>query len=75
MFRTTSIWPLNLKAMGNKTKPSKVYTTTNVNNVGNEKDYTIEQEVENNPQWGEEFIATKLFHIIKKYQHLRFENL
>jgi hypothetical protein len=42
MFRTKSIWPLNPKAMGNETKPAKVYTTTNVSNVGNEKDYTIE---------------------------------
>jgi hypothetical protein len=40
MFRTTCIWPLSPKAMGNKTKPSKVYTTTNVSNVGNEEDYT-----------------------------------
>jgi hypothetical protein len=29
--------------MGNKTKPSKVYTITNVNNEGNEEDYTIEK--------------------------------
>jgi hypothetical protein len=61
--------------MGNKTKPSKVYITTNVNNVRNEKDYTIEQEVENNPQWGEESIVADLFYIIKTNQHPRSEDL
>jgi hypothetical protein len=30
--------------MDNKTKPSKVYTTTNVSNVGNEEDYTTNEE-------------------------------
>jgi hypothetical protein len=66
---------MNPKAMGNKIKPSKVYTTTNVSNVGNEKDYTTKQQVENNPQWGEESIIAQLFHIIKTNQHPRFENL
>ncbi len=61
--------------MGNKTKPSKVYTTMNVNNVGNEEDYTTKQQVENNPQWGEESIIVELFHIAKTYQHPRFEDL
>ncbi len=43
-FKITCIWPLNPKAMDNKTKPSKVYTTTNVSNVGNEEDYTTNEE-------------------------------
>jgi hypothetical protein len=46
------IWPLNPKAMDNKTKPSKVYIAANVSNVGNEKYYTTKKEVENNLQWG-----------------------
>jgi hypothetical protein len=40
-FRTTCIWPLNPKAMDNKfIKPLEVYIASNVNNVGNEEDYT-----------------------------------
>jgi len=27
-LKTTSIWPINPKAMNNKTRPSKVYTAT-----------------------------------------------
>jgi hypothetical protein len=45
------IWPLNPKAMENKTRPSKVYIATNVSNVRNEKNYTTEKEIENNLQW------------------------
>jgi hypothetical protein len=57
---------LNPRAMDNKIKPLKVYTTTNMNNARSEKDYTIEEEAKNNPQWGEEFIASKLLHIVEK---------
>jgi hypothetical protein len=42
--------------MDNKTKLSKVYIATNMSNAGNEKDYTIEKEAENNPPWGGEGI-------------------
>jgi hypothetical protein len=39
--------------MDSNTRPSKVYTTTiNINNAKSEEDYTIEEEVENNQQWG-----------------------
>jgi hypothetical protein len=42
----TCIWPINLKAMGRKTRPLKVYITiVNINNVINEKDYTTKEEV------------------------------
>jgi hypothetical protein len=51
--------------MDNKIRPSKVYTITNVSNVRNEKNYTIEEEAKNNPQWGEKFVATKYFHKAK----------
>jgi len=47
---------LNPKAIDNKTRPSEVYIAINFNNVGSEKEYTIENEVENNPQWGKESI-------------------
>ncbi len=43
-FKITCIWPLNPRAMDNKIKPSKVYTTTNVSNVGNEENYTTKEE-------------------------------
>jgi hypothetical protein len=52
------MWPLNPKVMDNKTRPLEVYTIVNLNNVGSEKEYTIENEVENNPQWGKEFDVT-----------------
>jgi len=52
-FKTINIWPINPKAMDSNTRPSKVYTTTiNINNAKSEEDYTIEEEVENNQQWG-----------------------
>jgi hypothetical protein len=49
-------------------KPSKVFTTVNLNNVGSEKDYTIKNDVKNNPQWGEEPTTIKLFHITEMDQ-------
>jgi len=49
-FNITCIWPLNTKAMDNKTKPLEVYIATNVSNVRSEKDYTIEEEIKNNLQ-------------------------
>ncbi len=55
-FRTIGIWPLNPKAMGNKIRPSKVYTITNMSNVEKEKNYTTEEEAKNNPQWGENLL-------------------
>jgi hypothetical protein len=48
-FITTRIWPLNLKAMDNKTRPLKVYTKLNLNNARSEKEYTSKNEAENNP--------------------------
>jgi hypothetical protein len=70
-FGFTRIWPLNPKAMDNKTRPSKVYIELNLNNVRNEEEYTTENEAENNPQWGEESIITKLLHIVETHQHLK----
>jgi hypothetical protein len=61
------IWPLNAKAMDNKIKPLKVYTITNMNNGGNENDYTTKEKVENNSQWGEESTITKVLHIVETY--------
>jgi hypothetical protein len=35
--------------MDNKTRPSEVYTIVNLNNAGNEEEYTTNNEIENNP--------------------------
>jgi hypothetical protein len=67
-FEITGIWALNPKAMDNKTSPSKVYIIVNLNYVGNEDEYTIENEVENNPQWGKEFAIAKFLHIYEMDQ-------
>jgi hypothetical protein len=48
--------------MDNKIRPSKVYIVMNLNNARNEEEYTIENEAENNPQWGEESIVAQNFH-------------
>ncbi len=47
--------------MDNKTRPSNVYTAINLNNAKNEKEYTIENEIENNPQWGERNLLQQNF--------------
>jgi hypothetical protein len=46
---------------------------SNLNNGGNEKDYTIEDEAKNNLQWGDGFATIKLMHIVETNQHLTFE--
>jgi hypothetical protein len=43
-LKITCIWPLNPKVINNKTRPLEVYIATNLNNGGNEEDYTIEDE-------------------------------
>jgi hypothetical protein len=40
---------LNPKAMDNKTRQLEVYIVVNLNNVGNEEEYTTKNEIENNP--------------------------
>jgi hypothetical protein len=51
--------------MDNKTRPLEVYTIVNLNNEGSEKEYIIENEAENNPQWGEEYAIAKFLHIVE----------
>jgi hypothetical protein len=49
--------------MDSKIRPSKVYTIiVNIDNVRSEEDYTIDEETENNQQWGEDFVVVELFH-------------
>ncbi len=48
--------------MDSKIKLSKVYTiTTNINTARSEEDYTIEKEIENIQQWGEDFVPQSFF--------------
>ncbi len=48
--------------MDSKTRPSKVYTiAVNSNNARSEKDYTTEEEIENNQHWGEKNCYCKAF--------------
>ncbi len=49
--------------MDNRTRTSKVYIVINLNNAGNEEEYTTNNEVENNPQWVEESNVAEFFHI------------
>jgi hypothetical protein len=42
--------------MDNKSKTLKVYIATYMSNATSEEDYTSKEEVENNPQWGEELL-------------------
>jgi hypothetical protein len=51
--------------MDNKTAPSKVYIATNLNNAGNEENYTTKKEIENNLQWGKESTIVEFFHIVE----------
>jgi hypothetical protein len=51
--------------MDNKTRPLEVYIIVNLNNVGSEEEYTTENEIENNPQWGEEYVDAELLHIVE----------
>jgi hypothetical protein len=39
--------------MDGKTLPLEIYIITNMNNARSEKNYTTENKVENNQQWGE----------------------
>jgi hypothetical protein len=61
--------------MDNKIKPLEVYTVINLNNVRSEKYYIVEEEVENNLQWGEEYVALELLHIAETYQYPTFKDL
>jgi len=52
--------------MDSKIRPSKVYTIAiNINNAKSEEDYTIEEEIENNQNWGEDSAIIELFHMGK----------
>jgi hypothetical protein len=50
-FKATCIWLFNPKAMDNKIQPSKIYILININNQGNEYDYTIDERIDHNQDW------------------------
>ncbi len=44
-FKVIGIWYFNPKAMDNKTQPSEIYITININNHGSDKkEYTSNEE-------------------------------
>jgi hypothetical protein len=59
--------------MKNKTQPSKIYTTININNHGSgQEEYDTKDEQTNcnqSEQWKEQSIVIELFHIIKTSVH------
>jgi len=71
-FKVVGIWPFNPKVMDNKTQPSKIYTTTSIDNHGNDQEeYTSNEQTNHNQnqQWREEFVVAKLFHIAETSIH------
>jgi len=61
-FKATCIWPFNPKAMDNKTQLSQIYITKPINDQGSE-DNTMDDEVDQNEDWGEKCATTKVLHI------------
>jgi hypothetical protein len=58
--------------MDNKTQPSKIYTSTNINNHGSDqKEYTSNEQTDHNQnqQWREESVVVKLLHIVETSIH------
>jgi hypothetical protein len=58
--------------MDNKTQHSKIYTSTNISNHGNDQEeYTLNEQTYHNQsqQWKEEFVVVKLFHIVETSIH------
>lgn len=51
-FKVKWMWPLNLKAMDDKTLPNEVYTTIKIYKE-NEEDYIFDEEAKyGSPRWG-----------------------
>jgi hypothetical protein len=58
--------------MDNKTQPLEIYTSTNINNHGNDQEeYTLDEQTyhNQNQQWREEFVVVKLIHIAETSIH------
>jgi hypothetical protein len=58
--------------MVNKTRPSKIYTTTSINNHGSyQEEYTSDEQIDRNQsqQWKENFAIAKFLRIAKTSIH------
>jgi hypothetical protein len=62
-FKTTWIWPLNLKVMDNRSEPSKLYTIESNLNISNDEDGQSEGVIDGS-QWGENKIIVDLINIV-----------
>ncbi len=62
------MWPLNLRAMDNWNKLSKLYITKLELDISNDEDGQLEKEVDGS-QWGEDKIVAKLINIITTLQN------
>ncbi len=61
-FKATCIWPFNPKAMDNMTQLSQTYIAKPINDQGSE-DNTMDDEVDQNQDWGEKCAIIKNLHI------------
>ncbi len=62
------MWPLNLRAMDNWNKLSKLYITKLELDISNDEDGQLEKEVDGS-QWGKDKIVAKLINIITTLQN------
>jgi len=53
-FRATRVWPLNPRAMDDRTRPSILYTTKENNNNLDEDIGNLDDVRNDNPQWEED---------------------
>jgi hypothetical protein len=56
--------------MDSKIQPLEINTSTNINDYGSENDYKINEQVDHNQDWEEEFVTTKKLHIVEKNQQM-----
>jgi len=61
-FITTRIWPLNPRAMDNRSRPNRLYTSKSNLDILNDEDGQLEGVVDGS-QWGEDSVATELINI------------
>jgi hypothetical protein len=47
--------------MDNKIQPSHIYIVMNINNQGNECDYTIDERVDQNQDWGRKLLLQNFY--------------
>lgn len=60
--------------MDNKILPLEINTSTNINDWGNEDDYTIDEQVDHNQNWGEKFATLHIVEIVQQITTKFFAN-